>query len=416
MAKTEDLIDYVERAFEPLALETFTPVDSLVLSWASYLRVLGDVPEATTTEGVRFQELLRAEAFPAYFSPLWDPQRSKRLLLAMGSSPRFRDLVQCRCVDEVDADAQMQFAAATYILGDDLVYVAFRGTDRTLVGWKEDFNMTFRFPVPAQEAAARYLRRVASDTRARILVGGHSKGGNLAIAAAAANQQLLGERLLRVYSHDGPGFLPSVLERPEFVAIADRIDMTVPQSSVVGMFLDHSVPYGVVRSTRVGPWQHDPFSWVILGEDFERLEGLTIDARHIQGTLAEWLARHDEAEREALINAVYELVTIPGVTTVDDLADSWQRNIPEIRSRLAGMDPETRRFILQSLLRVGTIGLHRIRPTLRGARGGFGGDSGLAEASAGGDSDAGRRAPGNNSDTGQAPPATTRTSKDPEAP
>ena len=364
MAKTEDLVDYVERAFDPITAENFTPVDSLILSWASYFRVDRDVPEVATPEGARIRDLLRAEAFPTYFSTLWDPPKSKRLLLAMGSSPRFRDVIQCRSVDEVDTGAQKQFAASTYVLGEDLVYVAFRGTDRTLVGWKEDFNMTFRFPVPAQEDAAAYLGAVAASG-ARILVGGHSKGGNLAIAAAAANLDRLGDRLLRVYSHDGPGFLGAVLARPEFVGIADRIDKTVPQSSVVGMLLDHSVAYGVVRSTRVGLWQHDPFSWVVSGGDFERLEGLTIDARHIQSTIASWLASHDEAEREAFIDAVYDLVTVPGATTVSDLVGSWQTTIPEIRERLAAMDPQTRAFVLQTFREVASIGLHRIPPTLR---------------------------------------------------
>ncbi len=357
MRRPETITDYVERTLASFDSSPFTPVDSLVLSWASYFRVVPDVPAAATPSGARIRNLLLAEFFPTFFSTQWDPPHSKALLLAMGASPRYRDVVQFDSVDEVDPAAQMQFAAASYRLTDDLVYVAFRGTDRTLVGWKEDFNMTVRCPVPAQRAAADYLARIAEETCAKLLVGGHSKGGNLAIWAAAANAKRLGDRLVRVYSHDGPGFLPEILERPEFALVRPKVAKTVPHSSVVGMLLDQQGAYDVVKSTRVGLWQHDPFSWVVEGDGFALVDRIAPEARRLDETLTAWFEAHTEEEREAFIDAVYDLVTVPGVETVSDLLDSWQTSLPRIRSRAAAMDPQTRAFVRDSFALLARIGL-----------------------------------------------------------
>lgn len=345
----ENIVDYVERMLAPLDASSFTPVDSLVLSWASYFRVLPDVPEAGRESGVRIGRLLRAECFETFFSTIWEPAQSRRLLLAMGASPRFRRIVESFAVDDTDEDAQKQFAACCFVLASDLVYIAFRGTDRTLVGWKEDFNMTFCSPVPAQEAAADYLAAVAQRTDAKLLVGGHSKGGNLAVYAAARNADFLGDRLVRVYSHDGPGFLPEILDSPGFRRIADRVSRTVPQSSVVGMFLEHSGGYEVVKSTRLGLSQHDPFTWVVEGSGFVTLEDVDFQARRIDAVLKRWLSEHDASRREILVDAIYSLVTVPGAETVTDLVASWQTNLPEVRDRIAALDPEVRSLIIDML-------------------------------------------------------------------
>lgn len=357
MAANEDIVDYVERSLTPIEAGDFTPVDSLILSWTSYFRILPDLPEAASEKGVEVRDLLRAECFPRFFWTVWDPEKCKRLLFAMAASPRFRSIRQCFCVDDVDDAEQKQFAACAYVLGPDLLYVAFRGTDRTLVGWKEDFNMTFAAPVPAQECAADYLATLASRTDAKLLIGGHSKGGNLAIYAAARNAELLGDRLLRVYSHDGPGFVPEILAEPGFRAIEERVDRTVPQSSIVGMFLDQSYAYTVVKSTNLGPLQHDPFSWVVEGKDFARANGLSFDARRIDAILSSWLLDHSPEQRELLVDAIYSIITLPEVETVTDLVESWQQSIPAVRDRIAALDPEVRAAILGMFKSLATSGL-----------------------------------------------------------
>lgn len=127
-------------------------------------------------------------------------------MTALAASPRFRNIQMLGYTEQFDAAEEKQFAAVCFQITPDLCYIAFRGTDSTLVGWKEDFNMAFKCPVPSQKTAVRYLTDAARHCRGKILVGGHSKGGNLAVYAAVKCSEDIQKRIERVYSHDGPGF------------------------------------------------------------------------------------------------------------------------------------------------------------------------------------------------------------------
>ena len=176
-----------------------------------------------------------------------------------------------------DAAAEEQFAAMTFCLPNGSIYIAFRGTDSTMVGWKEDFNMSFRCPVPAQTTATSYLESAALALDGPLMCGGHSKGGNLAVYAASMCDPAVRERLVRVYSHDGPGFNEAFLGGAEYQALAaaGKIDKTLPRSSIIGMIFEHQEDYAVVESCDFGLLQHNPFSWVVPQgtTDFAYCEG-----------------------------------------------------------------------------------------------------------------------------------------------
>lgn len=364
----DTIVSYAERAFDPLSVESFTPVDSLIFSWFTHFEISSCVPEVCSPSGAPIRDLLLAEHFGSYFPSLWDPDKSRQLLVALAASPRFREVRVSRCVEQIEDAEQLQFAACTFLIGDDLACIAFRGTDRTLVGWKEDFNMAFQCPVPAQVAAARYVREFAAASHRQILIGGHSKGGNLAIYAAAANQREAGDRLVRVYSHDGPGFLTEYSTSDDLVAIADRIDKTVPQSSIVGMLLDQSNDVRIIKSTRIGLWQHDPFSWEVEDDDFALVNELTADARHIDNTLSAWLAEHSQVERERFVNTIYSLITLPGVRTIDDLIEQWPALLSAIGSEIAALDPDTKTFMWDMLRGLAEAGFQQLSTTIKELR------------------------------------------------
>ena len=252
------IIDYARTHLDTFTERPLGAVDSLILSWASYLRLPEELAAARGPEGVRIAELHRAEYFEDYVRGVLQPEQGLALLTAMTASPRFRDVRLTRYTSRTDADVEMQFSAMTFLLPDGAAYVAFRGTDSSLVGWKEDFNTSFECPVPSQVEAADYLAAVAGDLDGGIITGGHSKGGNLAVYAAATVAPEVRERVVRAYSHDGPGFLPEVLATSAFVEVAPKVCKTVPQSSVIGMLLEQQEGYRVVRSRRPMLWQHDP--------------------------------------------------------------------------------------------------------------------------------------------------------------
>ena len=354
-----NICDYVECQLDPFSERPICSVDSLVLSWFSNFRLeaLGSQVEGagaalSAHRGTPLRETLRAECFDGLFD-VWDPTSCKRLLQAMAASPRFRDILVSNFVMEReggDTPSPKQFCAVTLLLDDGTTYVAYRGTDATFAGWREDFDMTFARPVPSQVAALAYLVDCVAETaRGQIVLGGHSKGGNLAVYAAAEAPEEIQSRIVRVYSHDGPGFDADFLASEGFQRIAGRIDKTLPQSSVVGMMLENQEDYSVVRSTGVGIFQHDPFSWVVDGCGFVEVEGISAGARHMDAVLNGWISGRTPEERERFTNELYDLLTFDGVETFAELRDDWQSTLPELVRRVGAMDPETRRFMLDTV-------------------------------------------------------------------
>ena len=219
----------------------------------------------------------------------------------------------------IDTDTQLQFSAVTYHLGNGSIYVAYRGTDDTLVGWKENLNMSFMSPVPAQIEAAKYLEAAAAAFDGDIYVGGHSKGGNLAVYAATKVSPEIQARIKTVYNNDGPGFSPEFIKGADYLRMTDRIRMLVPQSSVVGLLLEHGSSYEIVKSSQVGIMQHDSFSWELLGGKFIYLNELTNESIHIDQTIKGWLADMDMKQRETFVNALYETLVATNATTLTDI-------------------------------------------------------------------------------------------------
>ena len=225
-----NITDDIRQHFDTFAELPFTEADSLALSQLAYARMPDNVPRyhenAETADGmiatVPIHDLLRAECYDDMFGKVWSPSMNVDLLRAMSESPRWRNLRVGAYVDEFDAETTKQFSACVFELGNGTLYVAFRGTDSSIVGWKEDFMMAFRRPVASQEAAARYLTELAGHWAGPIMVGGHSKGGNLAVYAAANVPGEIQGRITAVYSHDGPGFDEAFFDEDGYARIAPK--------------------------------------------------------------------------------------------------------------------------------------------------------------------------------------------------
>ena len=254
-----NIFDYLEwRGDLKLSASSFNSVDSLILSVLSYVPFDGIVPPELGRDGMTIAEAAEAFADSGVKRPGVRNEQDVKLLSALAASDRFGDMRLTGYVNSVDLEKEKQFSAVTVLMGRGRAYVAFRGTDLSLVGWKEDFNMSFRCPVPSQEAATEYLDRAAARLRGRLYVGGHSKGGNLAVYASVFAKRRTRKRLLGVYNNDGPGFNASVLERKEYVEMQDRLYAFIPQSSIIGMLLEHAERYTIVHSSQSG--QLPPYS------------------------------------------------------------------------------------------------------------------------------------------------------------
>ena len=313
-----DLFDYlIWRGDLPMDLVPPNPVDTLILSALSYLDYDGLVP-GDFLHPVPLHVV--EEAFAAM------PDRDERvrvkrdadLLAACAATERFGHLKLAFYRSELLPQMQSQFAALTWLLPDGTAMITYRGTDMTITGWKEDFNMSFQSSVPAQEKALWYLEAFARVHMGPIRLTGHSKGGNLAVYAAARTVPENQERILSVHNHDGPGFHSAMLREPGYREILERVRTFVPQSSVVGMLLEHEEPYTVVKSRQLSLLQHEPYSWEVQGGDFVRMEEVDDSSRFVDQTIKQWLSTTSMEERNAFVDAVYELLTLG---QIDDLRE-----------------------------------------------------------------------------------------------
>lgn len=328
-----------------------TPVDGLLLSTLSYIQ-LDNMVSKSPHEAPTLSELsqmfleLPKEAMESRFRD----SRDVILIQALGKSKRFGPLHLTAAKELMDEEKELQFAAVTLLLEDGGAFVAFRGTDGSLTGWKEDLNLSFLDVIPGQEAARGYLEEISKLYPGKLYVAGHSKGGNLAVYAAIRCGDDARSRIQAVYNYDGPGFRRRILEDSGYRKILNRVHTFVPQSSVVGMLLEHEEPYTVVYSTEEGLLQHEPYSWEVQGRSFVELRQVTEGSRMVDETIKNWLASLSVKDREAFIDALYELLKSSDIEHIGELAKP--KNIYAVLQKLGQEDGKTKWMLAQTLIKL----------------------------------------------------------------
>ncbi|MDD4843925.1 MAG: DUF2974 domain-containing protein [Anaerotignum sp.] len=325
----------------------FQEVDGLILTCLAYHYFKGVLKQYAATP-VRIEDLaIKVKDLPAEKLRMRDPQ-DLVLLQLMGKSQRFQNMEICYYVDHVDREKEAQFAAFTVLLGDGTIFIAYRGTDLSLIGWKEDFNMSFLDFVPAQIAAAAYLLFAAQNLTGDIRIGGHSKGGNLAVFAAAICPRKIQHRILCIYNHDGPGFQEGMLRFQGYKDIISKVHSFVPESSIIGMLMNHQGGYTVVKSAQKGLLQHDPYSWAVSGKDFVRLESVSMESKFWDKTLKNWLKSLTPEKREKFVDALFELLSMTHADEQGEVVLS-PKNAYRTLQTLKDEDEETREAIFDGL-------------------------------------------------------------------
>ena len=346
-----DIVAYVRECADGFAERPLCRVDSLVLSCLSYLWIPEELPDAASAAGVRLGTLGSPSTALSLTAPVGNQRAHERLLVAVAESPRFSGVRAALATERSDAQDERQFAAVTFLLPSGEAYVAFRGTDNSLLGWKEDLNMAFSSEVPAQRDARDYLGMVARALDGPLYVGGHSKGGNLATYATLSADDATRSRVLRYFDHDGPGFSDELLAQAHLADAGALVEKTVPGESLVGLLMNGvGAEPVVVRSVRAGVMQHDPFSWVVEGNDFALRGALSYDAYRTARRANAWLAQMAPSDRERLVSILYRLAQATGEVSFSGLVQSLKDgSLALVLQRLDGMSAPDRDFFLASL-------------------------------------------------------------------
>ena len=314
-----NLFDYLKWRGDLLfTQDPLNAVDALIFSGLSYIRFRTEA-DLAFREPVALREA--AEQFLAQenYENCCRVQKDIDLLKAAAQTNRFGETRLCMYRDLLIPEQETQFAAMTFLLDDGSMFLTFRGTDNSLVGWKEDFNMTFQQTIPAQRLAVQYTREVALEFDRSMRLGGHSKGGNLAVFGAARSSPWLQQRILEVFNHDGPGFTQYLMGDPGYVAMVPRIRTYIPESSVIGMLLEHEEPYTVVKSRTVSLLQHDPYTWEIMGKGFTTVEEISEDSRFLDAAIKAWFSDMTNQERSRLVDVMFTLLGTGGVENALDI-------------------------------------------------------------------------------------------------
>lgn len=326
-----------------------THIDGLVLSRFSYMpfdHILSeDFDRRVTVRQAAENFLKRPNADSAVFLP-----EDINFIRAVEKSPRFSQMKLFGYVNRVSVDERKQFAVLTAEISRGLFFVSFRGTDNTFVGFREDLDMCLEETVPSQTEALRYFENLAKRVRGDFILGGHSKGGNLAVYAAAFCSKKVQEKILRIYNIDGPGFPAKLARHPDYLRICPKIYTFVPQSSVIGMLLERSESEIVIHSTYWGLLQHDIYSWEIDGESFVLQESTTRFSKIVGKTIKNWTLKMNQEEKRQFINFVFDLIASTNADTVDVFAQRLPKNLWIAFRSFTQADKNIRHTIYKELL------------------------------------------------------------------
>ena len=357
----KNMLDYIKEfghvSFEERA---FSEIDALVLTELEYLPLEKVVPSdengenfVTVKEIAEYMQEHKQELFDE--NPMMITEERHEVSQVIADAPRFQSLKFFGVVSVWDKDTTKQFAAVTVEVEPSVRLVVFRGTDETLIGWKEDFLMTYSPLVAAQTEAKEYLAKQASLFDGDLMVSGHSKGGNLAIYAAATQEEDVQLRLVDIFCFDSPGLYRSVLETKGYQNIVPLAMRYIPQDSLVGLMLESEVPYVIVKSNATGAMQHSAMTWEIEDGQFIKMEKLTKNSQLNDQTFKKWTESVSDEELELFWNVFFELLFSVGIDTVNDLYGQFMHYVQEFLKAAGDMDEEKRELLTRiALLLVST--------------------------------------------------------------
>lgn len=349
---------YANTSFAELPFGT---LDSLALSQVCYM------PFEGLLEGDARATLGEAWAFlrGRYPNGMDDPFQQKRYLLTQScaDTARYADVALHGYVNHIDPRQVTQFSATTFDVPTGERCVAYRGTDLTLAGWKEDLNMSFMI-VPAQTMATAYLEKAAEDWSGPLYVNGHSKGGNLAMFAAARANPQTQERLTAVHTFDGQGLDEETFRSPGYERVTERIASFVPQGSLVGLLLCYHPEYTVVRSSAAGLLQHDATTWQVEGNCFATAPELDWTSRVTHEAIEAWLLKLDKDDRRLLVDTISRIVGATQADTVDQIMANWRENGEKMLTALRELDAPTKKTVRSFLRILFTLGANNAMRSL----------------------------------------------------
>ena len=346
-----ELLDYLQwRNDVPLSVSPFNEVDNVIFSYLSYIdfRDLKEDWNGFFDLKELFQDFCEKHSLEEIQTTGEFTERAPLLLQEMMAGERFSATKVGYYAEDFDKDKVKQFAALVFLLPDGRNYISFRGTDKTIAGWKEDFLMSWQSETAGAKEAVEYFNKIAPVLEGELILGGHSKGGNFAMYAAAFCEAEYKERIVRVYNNDGPGFREEVIQSPEFQELLPKISTIAPQSSIIGQLLSNPAKQHVIHSTAKGILQHDAMTWEA---EKDRLLSSELDelSHYAKTTLGSWLESMDDESRESLCTTAFSLIESTNSETFIEFSGNLMKNMETIWKEMGKLPEEKKKEIMDAL-------------------------------------------------------------------
>lgn len=343
-----NIFDYIKwRGDLSFNQSKFNNVDNLIFSRFSYLPLedlLDGLNEIVTIkeaylrlikQGIREEKILQKE--------------DKELFMLLANSERFGSLKITRFVNKVEVKEEKQFSAVTILLPDNTMYISYRGTDNTLVGWKEDFNISLDINIPSQKEAVKYLENTYQALNKKMRVGGHSKGGNLAIYSSIFCKETVKDAIIEVYNNDGPGLSKEIINSDIYKKSLGKIKSFIPQTSIIGKLMYHEEKFYIIKSTQKGIMQHDLYSWQVEGKEFVHLKEVTNESEFVDEVIKEWTTKITPKQRSEFINIVYGIIKETNSETLYEMSKNRFKTVGALIKAYHSTNKKNKQIIAQTL-------------------------------------------------------------------
>lgn len=357
MRNLNNIINYIDwRGDLTFKQSGFNEVDNMIFSQISYLN-LGVIKGEMSIEelGQRYEKEIKNRNITqsSYITSLIT--RIEKMFMKAYKSNRFKDVLVSDFVNKFDEINESQFSAMTFIIDEDTIYVAFRGTDDTIVGFKENLNMSFSAPVPGQIDSVSYLRGILNKyDKKNIIVGGHSKGGNFAVFAVSGLTQEERDRISIVYNNDGPGFTEKILNSYGYKDTVKKVKKYLPKDSFVGILMDDKEEYIVVNASGAsGILQHDGLNWEVSGSEFVKRKNITGKSEFVDKTVKYWLEDLNKEQREAFVDELYRIVKkSTNANRLNDISENRLSATYNFIRKMTNMDNEKKDMMQDTVMRL----------------------------------------------------------------
>ena len=366
MTPKNTMYEYLNlRGEQTFGTNPFNEVDNLILAQLAYVDFDGIVGESRDDKisigdvCSKYWEMHTAEEIRNRSSFV---KNSPFLLKPVAESRRFGKTMLAGYVNYISKDAEAQMSAVQFYLEDGTTYVAFRGTDETIIGWKEDFNLSYMIRTEGQRLAVEYLEKNFKNTRLRLRVGGHSKGGNFAIFASAFACDAVKTQIQEVFTNDGPGFRKEITELKEYKDVLKKTKSFIPSYSIIGRLLSSGLNPKVVGSSAKGILQHNALTWQITDDHFQYTERAG-DSIFVENVLDDWIKNVDDNARRLFVDQIFNILQAAGGDTMEEIKDSTLRDLGEAISMIRKIPKDQQKElseVLEKLVRSGEKNIYEL--------------------------------------------------------